>query len=327
MVRSVYLCRYGLIIDSRYAAPKSGQSVDLAEMPRPLFPHRPDFMTHEQLLINSEPDEESLIYHSYKILGKLYRAISLTSQEMENQAPKEADPLDSHYVPAGEEDQISIALMDQLEKCNLQTRDTETDVQDKKDAWYAMHSYASDLRHIAWSNTMNSGHPLSEHELFIGTILHGPLATKQKQELTQRVNLQSKELIDAVFSRLEGTDGRDRPQQWANRVLAAMRVGLSQMGNFGAATFACIAMRSCLFLLALMRDVHKAHIFAGGFQADEEEPFMPVITEDTTLAQVDLTGIDGMTEGQLANAGTGTARLLDLNADEGGEAMNWQTSR
>lgn len=279
-------------------------------------------MTHEQLLINSEPDEESLIYHSNKILGKLYRAISLTSQEMENQVPKEADPLDPHYVPAGEEDPILLALMEQLEKCGLLVSGQISETDDKRDAWFAMHSYASDLRHIAWSNTMNSGHPLSEHELFIGTILHGPLATKHKQELTQRVNLQSKELIDAVLTRLEGNDGRDRPQQWANRVLASMRVGLSQMGNFGAATFTCIAMRSCLYLLTLMRDVHKAQVFASGFQADEEQPFMPVLTENTAGFQDDPAGLDGLTEGVLGGA-TGSASLLDLQTDAGGEAMHW----
>lgn len=307
------------------SAPKSGQSVDLAEMPRPLFPHRPDFLTHEQLLNNSEPDEEALIYHSNKVLGKLYRAISLTSEEMENSVPKEAEPLDPHYVAAGEDDHILLALMDQLEKCGLDTGRQASDEKDRKEAWFAMHSYASDLRHVAWSNTMNSGHPLSEHELFIGTILHGPLATKQKQELTQRINLQSKELIDGVLMRLEGPDGRDRPQQWTNRVLAAMRVALSQMGNFGAATYACIAMRSCLFLLALMRDVQKAQVFASGFQADEEQPFMPVITEDMQAGLMELSGLDGMTEGVLGGPGASNASLLHLDADEGGEAVDWQS--
>lgn len=277
-------------------------------------------MTHEQLLINSEPDEESLIYHSNKILGRLYRAISLTSQDMENQIPKEADPLDSHYFPAKDDDPVLLALMEQLEKCGLLVTDQATEMNDQKDAWYAMHSYASDLRHIAWSNTMNSGHPLSEHELFMGTILHGPLATKQKQELTQRINLQSKELIDAVLTRLEGSDGRDRPQNWANRVLAAMRVGLNQLGKFGAATFTCIAMRSCLFLLALMRDVHKAHVFAAGFQADAEEPFMPVITDDATNVQGELSGFDGLTEGMLGG-NAGATSLLNLQPDDGGEGL------
>lgn len=296
-------------------------------MPRPLFPHRPDFMTHEQLLINSEPDEEALIYHSQKTLGKLYRSIALTSQDMENQVPREAEPLDAQYVDSGrDDDHILLALIAELEKCGLDCTPQPTDEKDKKDAWFAMHAFASDLRHVAWSNTMNSGHPLSEHELFIGTILHGPLATKQKQELTQRINLQSKELIDGVLLRLEGRDGRDRPQQWTNRVLAAMRVALSQIGNFGAATFACIAMRSCLFLLALMRDVQKAQMFASGLHAeDEEQPFMPVITEDMQTGMAVSSGMDGMTEGLLSTAVAGTTALPSLNADQGGEAVDWRS--
>jgi len=283
-------------------------------------------MTHEQLMANNEADEDSLIYHSHKVLGKLYRAISLTSQEMENQIPKEAEPLDAHYIATGEDDHILQALIDELEKCGLDTNIQPTDEKDRKDAWFAMHSYASDLRHVAWSNTMNSGHPLSEHELFIGTILHGPLATKQKQELTQRINLQSKELVDGVLMRLEGPDGRDRPQIWTNRILAALRVALSQMGNFGAATFASIAMRSCLYLLALMKDVRKAHAFASGFEADVEEPFMPVIIEDTPVTQVDLAEVDGIVGGTLgAKAGNSvpTRPIRHLNADEGGEMADW----
>lgn len=148
-------------------------------MPRPLFPHKPDFMRHDQLLLKNEPDEEALIYHSQKILGKLYRAIRLSSREEDNQVLKAAPPLDAKYTPAGENDHILMALIEELEKCSLETTQ-EDDWHDREEAWYMLHTYASDARHIAWSNALNAGNPLTEHELFIGTILHGVLATKTK---------------------------------------------------------------------------------------------------------------------------------------------------
>ena len=277
------------------------------EMPRPLFPHRPDFMQHQKLSLKNEPDEEALIYHSQKILGKLYRAIRLTSREEDNQILKEAPELDARYIPAGEDDHILIKLIDDLEACGLDAGRQETDVADRELAWYAMHTYASDLRHIAYTNTMNSGHPLSEHELFIGTILHGALPTKAKNELIARVKLQCNELIDGVLRRLEGTDGRVTPQLWTNRVLAALRVAVSQSGNFGAQTFGLLAVRSTLYLLELMKDVNPVGMM--GYDYSEDMPFEPVGRGHyaDTDAETDADASDGAVVAE----------------DAGGEGVQW----
>lgn len=268
-------------------------------------------MQHEQLLLRGEADEEALIYHSQKILGKLYRAIRLSSREENNQIEKDVPSLNADYIPAGEGDHVLVALTRELQACGLDTEEQPTDIRDREEAWYAMHTYAADLRHIAWSNTINSGQPLSEHELFIGTILHGPLATKLKQELIQRINLQCKELIDGVLHRLEGTDGREQPQLWTNRVLAALRVAVSQSGNFGAQTFACIAIKSALYILALMKDVR----IATATDYAEDEPFQPTFT--------------AVLEGDEAIYGTSAGMELsgpaavEISGDVGGEATRW----
>lgn len=297
-------------------APKSGQSVDLDQMPRPLFPHKPDFMQHEQLLLRNETENEALIYLSKKILGRLYRAIRLSSREETNQILKEAPPLDARYIPAGEGDHVLNALIHEFEACGLETADQPTDIADKEQAWYAMHTYASDLRHIAWSNTMNSGQPLSEHELFVGTILHGALATKLKQELIQKINLQCKELIDGLLHRLEGADGREQPQLWTNRVLAALRVAVSQSGNFGAQTFGCIAVKSALYILALMKDVRIANEADSAYASGNDQPFEPTFT--AVLGETaDVNGETG-----IGPSFSGPAAVT-LSEDVGGEGQHF----
>lgn len=302
-------------------APKSGQSIDLREMPRPLFPHRPDFMAHEQTWSNTDPEEEALIYHSHKVLGVLYRAIRLSSREEDNQILKDAPDLDAQYVAGGEDDHVLMALIEEFEACGLETTNQPTDINDRDSAWYAMHTFASDLKHIAYSNTMNAGHPLSEHELFTGTILHGALPTKTKQELIQRINLQCKELIDNVLFRLEGQDGRLRPQEWTNRVLAALRVAVSQGGNFGAQTFGCIAIRSALYILALMKDLQQASgVVAAAFDYTGDQPFEPIISTSANLIGPSLLE-DFRGEGELT-AADATGRAF-IDEDEGGEGVAW----
>lgn len=273
-------------------------------------------MQHEQLLLKNEPDNEALIYRSQKILGKLYRAISISEGEQSDEMTKEAPPLDALYIPAGEDDHVLNALMGELQACGLETSGVPSDVADREQAWYTMHSYASDLRHIAWSNTMNSGHPLSEHELFIGTVLHGALATKLKQEIITKINLQTKELIDGVFHRLEGSDGRDQPQLWTNRVLAALRVAVSQSGNFGAQTFGCIAVRSALFILALMKDVRISNAIDSAYVSGEDQPFEPTFTN----YHDDMSNGDDDGFGSPTFSGTTAVALSD---DTGGEGLRW----
>lgn len=307
-------------------APKSGQSIDLQEIPRPLFPHRPDFLRHDQQMAKNDGDDQ-LIYHSQKILGKLYRAIRLSSREEDNQILKESPRLDNQYIPAGENDHVLMALIEEFDACGLDTSLQPTDVEDRESAWYAMHTYASDLRHIAWSNTMTAGHPLSEHELFIGTILHGPLAAKSKQELVQRINLQCKELIDGVLCRLEGQDGRDRPQMWTNRVLAALRVAVSQGTNFGAPTFGMVVIKSALYLLALMKDVRQADhdmpaASAAPFEYNEDEPFEPVLTLPDPAMPAVPAG-DGDLEGVFTAPQVQAEAPVVIQADTGGEAAHW----
>ena len=267
-----------------------------------------------------EPEEEALIYQSQKILGKLYRAIRLSSREEDNQILKEAPALDPLYIPAGENDHVLMALIEQFEACGLDSSRQENDAMDREQAWYAMHTYASDLRHIAWSNTMNAGHPLSEHEVFIGTILHGVLATKTKQDLITRVNLQCKELIDAVLIRLEGPDGAERPQLWANRILAALRVAVSQAGNFGAQTFGAVAVKSALSLLLLMKDVRRSDIVLSNNDFGEEQPFEPIISNLTS--GLGLT--ENLTEGSFFSPeATALGGTVVLQEDLGGETVFW----
>ncbi|KAL7010374.1 hypothetical protein EMMF5_000397 [Cystobasidiomycetes sp. EMM_F5] len=276
-------------------APKSGQSVDLLDMPPPLFPHRPDFMRHDHT--KGGVDEDNLIYQSSRILGKLYRAIRLSSEEEDNKMLKEAPRLNTRYVPTAEDDDILLAIIEHFEACGLVcTQEVSLDKAEREQAWYTLHTYASDLRHIAYSNSLNAGQPLSEHELFIGTILHGTYAIKVKQEMIQRLNLQCAELVDQVLRKLEGRDGRDVPQNWANRILAYLRIAVSESTNFGAQTFGAIAVRSALYLIASRKDVMRTD--QDVYEHMVNAPFEDIVVDDwhhPTVVDAGATqgGVDG----------------------------------
>lgn len=248
----------------------------MSELPISLFPHEPDFMKHDSLLINDRAEQGQLVYQSQKILGKLYRAIRLNPEEEDNQMLREYPSLETKYTPRNEDDRILIEVMHQLEARGIHCHGQVTEVSDREQAWYAMHTYAADLRHIAWSNTLNAGHALSEHELFIGTILHGTFATKVKQETIIRLNLQCRDLVEGVLHRLEGQD-RDHPQIWANRVLASLRVAVSQGGHFGAQSFGAIALRSAIYLIGVLKAAGDAH----AWHVNANAPFEPVNIESS----------------------------------------------
>lgn len=242
-------------------------------------------------------DEDNLIYQSSRILGKLYRAIRLSSEEEDNKMLKEAPRLNTRYVPTAEDDDILLAIIEHFEACGLVcTQEVSLDKAEREQAWYTLHTYASDLRHIAYSNSLNAGQPLSEHELFIGTILHGTYAIKVKQEMIQRLNLQCAELVDQVLRKLEGRDGRDVPQNWANRILAYLRIAVSESTNFGAQTFGAIAVRSALYLIASRKDVMRTD--QDVYEHMVNAPFEDIVVDDwhhPTVVDAGATqgGVDG----------------------------------
>lgn len=269
--------------------------------------------------VPAHPDEDSLIYESNKILGKLFRSVSIQSRPGGTRQPNEIPNLDGVYVPGGENDHILLALTERLAACGLATSDPENDIRDREEAWYAMHTYAGDLRHVAWSNTLTPGHPLTEEELFIGMILNGSLINKTKTETIARINMQCKELVDNVLAHFEGKDGRDRPQKWANRVLAALRVAVSQAGKFGAHTFGALAIRSTCYLLIVMEDVRKASGLPSSYEY-VDPPFEPVNGHEEEEDQ------DPASNGWYpANGGGGAEVALEssLQGDTGDEGVNW----
>lgn len=148
----------------------------------------------------------------------------------------------------------------------------------------------------------------------------------------QRVNLQCKELADSVLARLEGTDGRDRPQLWCNRILAALRVAVSQSGNFGSHTFGCIAIRSALYLLALMKDARRSEMVSASWNdgvGEGEQAFEPVFGPAVTMTGGGVGDATGGLAGPEAY-GSSSARDLEqfdmlLAGDQGGEAVPWSS--
>ncbi|PVG00763.1 hypothetical protein CPB86DRAFT_812874 [Serendipita vermifera] len=217
---------------------KTGIPVHFQDLPKRYFKYTPDFQHKETVL-----DDQTNYYESPKALGVLFRRIKV-------KALPEIRP-SAHQIPTAEHP-LFILLLDKCkEKNHLKPGEAG------KQADYVIkifHQYARELKAIRQIYTL--GHsPLSEEEVFMGTILEQLSQTKMRDEMCVRLREVSGQLIDQIRWAFEGY--QDEPlMPWLARAFYAFQYALSpgagknSRGDFvpewkeAQCSFGMIALRS-----------------------------------------------------------------------------------
>ncbi|KZS90023.1 RdRP-domain-containing protein [Sistotremastrum niveocremeum HHB9708] len=230
--------------------PKTGQAVDLTEMPRRLIPYTPDWNTGEVSAPRSSVEAVYSLqdfYESTRAIGYLYRAITIEDEDtkaFENTTDTEGAENTWHSV-------ITPTLRQSLEQIfslggiliSEETREL-------------FRQYQTELKYIAETCTVSTDGSvrLSEEEIMLGTILGNCSQPRLRKDKVASLRDRSQHLVELLISRL-GVVERSRPKLQAalKRSWAAWCLSGENGSEFGGKSFGFVALGHMLHLVDTLR--------------------------------------------------------------------------
>ncbi|KAL1303235.1 hypothetical protein AAFC00_006650 [Neodothiora populina] len=228
---------------------KTGIPVDMRECPR-RDRNRPDFMAPSpRAIVESgsidllpESDEEDMLendpvanldpesrrtryYRSHKALGMLYRAID-EHQFLSDLHKHRKLSINAHH------DSLMPRLWDYIKRNNVlvEWENYRHLARQIKDA------YEVTLLDLLYQSAPSPNHPLTESEVFSGTILgrKGGAQSRRLREMTQNMRDRFGEILDFTVSRIINgdADGKDRASEALPRAIACLAVGVEENSLF-----------------------------------------------------------------------------------------------
>jgi RNA-dependent RNA polymerase len=197
---------------------KSGKPVHFKDLPKRIHPYTPDFQHKETTL-----DDQTNYYESPKALGVLYRSIQVKSLEPNSSNPRQRPvPYNKHPFYA----KLVDICQDKRVTRGLVTEERKAEI--KK----AFRSYAREMRGIRSIYSIGRS-PLSEEEVFVGTILHQASSRRSRDDMVARLREVSARLVDRVRIFLQGyrDDAVNKEESlhlWLVRSMYGLQCALSE---------------------------------------------------------------------------------------------------
>lgn len=259
---------------------KSGIPVNINELPRSKR-FRPDFMAPSPRAIiesggievldddhDDVPDDDPVAaldpdsgrmryYESHKILGHLYRDIDEQRflADMHRQHNRIGD---------SKEDKLMATLWDYVQRHNLlvQWEHNRTRARQIKDG------YESALQQVLHEYAPSPRHPITEPELFAGTILGraGGASTKRLREITSTMRDRFEEILDFTVARIiDGDyDDDDRNDEALPRAIACFAVGM-QLDGLWDEKLGCLKSWKYIAAGVCLREMKRWRMVGSGY--------------------------------------------------------------
>jgi RNA-dependent RNA polymerase len=199
---------------------KSGNPVHFDELPKRIHPYTPDFQHKETTL-----GDQTNYYESPKALGVLYRSIQVRIPQHLSKGDKPTQkrvPYGRHPFYAK---LVDICVVKQVTR-GLMTEERRLEI--KK----AFRSYATELRGIKSIYSIGRS-PLSEEEVFMGTILAHATNRRSRDDMAVRLREVSSQLVDRVRMFFQGyrDDGANKQESlhlWLVRSMYGLQCALAE---------------------------------------------------------------------------------------------------
>ena len=184
---------------------KSGKPVLFQDLPKRYFPYTPDFQHKE-----TKFEDQTNYYESPKALGVLYRMIKHVREVPERTNivyhPK-FDPIEHPITHA-------LLLIGKPYCASIQDA-----LKHKDQVLRTFYEYARELKNVRKIYTIGRA-PLSEEEVFMGTILQASSQTKRRDDMAIKLRDVTGMLVDNVHNALQGYR-EDPVREWFARALCA----------------------------------------------------------------------------------------------------------
>ncbi|GAB7352148.1 hypothetical protein MBLNU459_g2637t1 [Dothideomycetes sp. NU459] len=265
---------------------KTGNPVDITQLPK-CKRFRPDFMARspraiieaggigvldddedevadDDPVVALDPDHTGPMryYPSEKVLGHLYRAIDeqrfLADMHRQNR-----------LLTDGTENTMMARLWDYVQRNNLLVQwEHHTDL-----ARQIKEGYEHTLQQVLYEYAPSPHHPLTESELFAGTILGraGGATNKRLQEMTNTMRARFDEILEFTVSRIvdgddddDAGDAGDRDDEALPRAIACLAAGMREDGLWDRKLG---VLRSWRYVAAgvCLREMKRWRILGSGF--------------------------------------------------------------
>lgn len=216
--------------------PKSGQPVELQDIPKLKSQSKPDWNQPETA------SSQETYYESQRALGRLFRAIdpdheSRRSGEMQGQS-RSAKEIAGRFNMADARESLFRAVKTRVPNFRLdQSQEYSTSITQ------LFHHYASELQLICMSNVLSRmrDNPLSEEEAIIGTIDQKTSQRHKRKYTMWKLHENTEFLVRGIREALMGDDSVELEES-LRRAWEAWEFSISRDSTFGAQSFGWIAL-------------------------------------------------------------------------------------
>ena len=224
--------------------PKSGQPVNLQDIPRLKFKQRPDWGAPETVA------DSKRFYKSELAIGRLFRDIRLPATAREagheqrhrhrDQAAQEQVIDAFHRLINYEDDSVPMVVAERVSQFIGLGRHEDDLV---AEVWELYVGYVSELTAICVDHTLSyaKNAMLTEEEVVIGSIVAPCSQPRRRRDNMSHMREQATVLVDGVRDELEGEEGT-LVEKSLERAWVAYRLAEMEGDAFGAKSFAWVAL-------------------------------------------------------------------------------------
>ncbi|KIM33801.1 hypothetical protein M408DRAFT_18806 [Serendipita vermifera MAFF 305830] len=247
---------------------KSGVPVRFEDLPKRNHRYIPDFQRKEATL-----DDQTNYYESPKALGVLFRAIKVRTMEQLQEERKSSRKCVAYNKHPFYQTLVNICMQKKVARGLLNEAAT-------KEIRKAFESYSTELQAIKSIYSIGRS-PLTEPEVFMGTILEESSQRRSRDDMAARLREVSSQLVDCVRVFFQG-DREEHPHMWLVRSMFGLQIALSPEKALNAKGQVVAEWKDaqCSFGMIALRSAFECVDVLDKRRPDPRRPKAPVQVED-----------------------------------------------